>query len=54
MELLRSTGIAVLRLNDFDHICGIIGNMRAVGYSVGEDSMCRQSNQPHRKPLVFI
>jgi iron complex transport system substrate-binding protein len=37
VELLRSTGIAVLRLNDFDHISGIIGNIRAVGYSVGED-----------------
>jgi iron complex transport system substrate-binding protein len=37
VELLRSTGIPVFRLNDFDHIDGIISNIRAVGYAVGED-----------------
>ena len=37
VELLRSAGVAVFRLNDFDHISGIIGNIRTVGYMVGED-----------------
>jgi iron complex transport system substrate-binding protein len=38
IELLRSSGVAVFRLSNFDHIGGIIGNIRAVGYAVGEDS----------------
>jgi iron complex transport system substrate-binding protein len=37
VELLRSTGIAVFRLNDFDHNSGIMGNIRSDGYAVGED-----------------
>lgn len=37
VELLRSTGIAVFRLSNFDRIAGIISNIRAVGYAVGED-----------------
>jgi iron complex transport system substrate-binding protein len=38
IELLRSSGVAVFRLSNFDHISGIMGNIRAVGYAVGEDS----------------
>jgi iron complex transport system substrate-binding protein len=37
VELLRSTGTAVFRLSNFDQIDGIISNIRAVGYAVGED-----------------
>jgi len=37
VELLRATGIAVFRLTNFDHIDGIVSNIRAVGYAVGED-----------------
>jgi iron complex transport system substrate-binding protein len=37
VELLRSTGIVVFRLSNFDHIGGIVSNIRAVGYAVGED-----------------
>jgi iron complex transport system substrate-binding protein len=34
---LRSTGIGVFRLSNFDQIKGILNNIRAVGYAVGED-----------------
>lgn len=37
VELLRSTGITVFRLSNFDHIGGIMSNIRTVGYAVGED-----------------
>ncbi len=37
VELLRSTGVPVFRLSNFDHIGGILGNIRAVGYAVGDD-----------------
>ncbi len=38
IELLRSTGVAVFRLSNFDQINGIESNIRAVGYVVGDDS----------------
>jgi iron complex transport system substrate-binding protein len=37
VELLRSTGIEVFRLSNFDQIDGIMSNIRAVGYAVGDD-----------------
>ncbi len=37
VELLRSTGVPVFMIGNFDRIDGIIGNVRAVGYAVGED-----------------
>jgi iron complex transport system substrate-binding protein len=38
VELLRSTGIVVFRLSNFDQIAGILSNIRAVGYAVGEEA----------------
>jgi iron complex transport system substrate-binding protein len=38
IELLRSTGIAVFRLINFDQIHGIEGNIRAVGCAVGDEN----------------
>jgi iron complex transport system substrate-binding protein len=38
VELLRSTGIVVFRLSNFDQIAGILSNIRAVGYVVGEEA----------------
>jgi len=38
VELLRSTGVAVFRLSNFDHLDGIMSNIRAVGYATGDDS----------------
>jgi iron complex transport system substrate-binding protein len=38
VELLRSTHVAVFRLGNFDHIDGILSNIRAVGYAVDDDS----------------
>jgi iron complex transport system substrate-binding protein len=38
VELLRSAGVAVFRLSNFDQIDGILSNIRAVGYAVGDDS----------------
>jgi iron complex transport system substrate-binding protein len=37
VELLRSTGTTVFRLSNFDQIDGIMSNIRAIGYAVGED-----------------
>jgi iron complex transport system substrate-binding protein len=42
VDLLRATGIGVFRLSNFDRIEGIMGNIRAVGYAVGEDSCARK------------
>jgi iron complex transport system substrate-binding protein len=38
VELLRSTGIVVFRLSNFDDVAGILRNIRAVGYAVGEEA----------------
>ncbi|HTT74908.1 MAG TPA: ABC transporter substrate-binding protein [Candidatus Binataceae bacterium] len=54
VELLRSTGIPVFRLNDFDHISGIIGNIRAVGYAVGEDRCAANLTSRIKKRLNEI
>lgn len=48
VELLRSAGIAVFRLSNFDQIEGIISNIRAVGYAVGEDQ-CATNLVNHMK-----
>jgi len=37
VELLRSTGINVFRLSNFDRIADIMGNVHAVGYATGND-----------------
>jgi iron complex transport system substrate-binding protein len=37
VELLRSTGINVFRLSNFDRIQDIKGNIRAIGYATGND-----------------
>jgi iron complex transport system substrate-binding protein len=41
VDLLRATGIGVFRLSNFDRIEGIMGNIHAVGYAVGEDRCAR-------------
>jgi iron complex transport system substrate-binding protein len=37
VELLRSTGINVFRISNFDRIQDIMGNVRTVGYATGND-----------------
>jgi iron complex transport system substrate-binding protein len=54
VELPRSTGIAVFRLNDFDHVSGIIGNIRAVGFAVGEDQCAANLASRIEKRLAEI
>jgi iron complex transport system substrate-binding protein len=54
VELLRSTGIAVFRLSDFDHINDIIGNIRTVGYAVGEDRCAANLANGIEKRLAAI
>ena len=41
VDLLRATGMGVFRLSNFDRIEGIMCNIRAVGYAVGEDRCAR-------------
>jgi iron complex transport system substrate-binding protein len=53
IDLLRATGMEVFRLSNFDRIEGIMSNIRAVGYAVGEDR-CAHSLVAEMKQRIDV